>query len=128
MYRKFRLYSQMCLRFMFISMNDIANWEQCTLRFFFRLFSINGAGEVRLTGVPATLSKGSYELFLVVRDNGEPHRQDSAVVIVVVNAVSGQVEQAPNQEMNMVAIILLSVVCGCLLLIIAILVVYIYKK
>ncbi|KAK2175654.1 hypothetical protein NP493_716g00016 [Ridgeia piscesae] len=92
------------------------------------LFSINGAGEVRLTGEPATLSKGSYELFLVVRDNGEPHRQDSAVVIIVANAVSGQVEQAPNQEMNMVAIILLSVVCGCLLLIIAILVVYIYKN
>ena len=96
-------------------------------RLFFRLFSINDAGEVKLTGDPATMTKGNYELFVIVQDNGQPPRQDSAF-IVVVSAVSNQTAPVVEQEIDMVAIILLSVFCGCLALIIAILAVYIYKK
>ncbi|KAI0236856.1 Protein dachsous [Lamellibrachia satsuma] len=91
------------------------------------LFSINDAGEVKLTGDPASMTKGNYELFVIVQDNGQPPRQDSAV-IVVVSAVSSQAAPVVEQEIDMVAIILLSVFCGCLALIIAILAVYIYKN
>ena len=101
-------------------------WLQTYLRFASRLFSINDAGEVRLNEDQKSVFEGRYDLFVIVRDNGEPPRQDSA--IIVINADGGHVATVVEQEMDMVAIILLSVLCGCLVLIVVILVIYIYKK
>ncbi|ELT87727.1 hypothetical protein CAPTEDRAFT_220202 [Capitella teleta] len=94
------------------------------------LFSINPvSGEISITGDAMNINKNEYTLFVLATDNDAPPRTASAPVTVTFSDVTpGGSVQYTDTETNLVVIIILAVLLGCLLLINIILIIYIYRR
>ena len=75
-------------------------------------------------------TQNEYRLFVTATDDGNPPLEGSTVAIInfepLVATVIGGAPQ--NKEMNLILVIVLGVICGCLLVIIIVMTVYIYKR
>ena len=95
---------------------------------FFRNFRINNEGNIYINGDPDSMGQGTYELIVVAKDSWTPPRQAVAMVTVQFEPITGQIVEGGRSQADLILIVILGVLCGIMLILIILLLVYIYRR